>query len=97
MLNMSDADLLATAKSKIGLTALKVIRNKSGIPASQLQKGDLIMYFEGSTYTHLAMYIGNNQITDSSRGHTPQVKYGVPYNSQSLYGVCKIAIRYTGK
>ena len=95
MLNMSDADLLATAKSKIGLTALKVIRNKSGIPTSQLQKGDLIMYYDGSTYTHLAMYIGNGLITDSARGHSPQVKYGSSINW--LGDKVKIAIRYTGK
>ena len=85
------------AKECLGITQIKLISNGGkAVPASSLQKGDLIMYFEGSTYTHLAMYIGNGQITDSSRAHTPQVKYGVPY-AYPDYGVCKLAIRYTGK
>ena len=95
MLNMSDANLLATAKDKIGLTNIKVIRNKSGIPTSQLQKGDLIMYYDGSTYTHMALYIGDGKIADSARGHSPQVKYGSPIGW--LGDKVKIAIRYTGR
>lgn len=95
MLNMSDSDLLATAKDKIGLANIKVIRNKSGIPTSQLQKGDLIMYYDGSTYTHMALYVGDGKIADSARGHSPQVKYGSPIGW--LGDKVKIAIRYTGK
>lgn len=95
MLNMSDSDLLATARNKIGLNAIKVIRNKSGIPTSQLQKGDLIMYYDGSTYTHMALYVGDGKIADSARGHSPQVKYGSPIGW--LGDSVKIAIRYTGK
>ena len=95
MLNMSDSDLLATARNKIGLNAIKVIRNKSGIPTSQLQKGDLIMYYDGSTYTHMALYVGDGKIADSARGHSPQVKYGSPIGW--LGDKVKIAIRYTGK
>lgn len=95
MLNMSDSDLLATARNKIGLNDIKVIRNKGGIPTSQLQKGDLVMYYDGSTYTHMALYVGDGKIADSARGHSPQVKYGSPIGW--LGDKVKIAIRYTGK
>ena len=97
MLRSSHEVATRLAKECLGITQIQVISNGGkAIPASKLQKGDLILYFEGSTYTHLAMYIGNNQITDSSRAHTPQVKYGVPYIYPD-YGECKLAIRYTGK
>ncbi len=95
MLNMSDSELLAFARQRIGLTDIKVIRNKSGIPTAQLQKGDIIMYFDGGTFTHMAMYIGDGKITDSARGHSPQVKYGASIGW--LGDKVKIAIRYTGK
>ena len=95
MLNMSDADLLSFTRVRVGLKDIKVIRNKSGVPTSQLRKGDLIMYFDGNTFSHMAMYIGNGLITDSARGHSPQVKYGASINW--LGDKVKIVIRYTGK
>lgn len=95
MINMSNADLLAFVKQRVGLNDITVIRNKSGIPTSQLKKGDIIMYFDGSTFSHMAMYIGDGKITDSARGHSPQVKYGSSINW--LGDKVKIAIRYTGK
>ena len=97
MLRSDHATATQLAKDCLGITQIQVISNGGkAIPASSLKKGDLILYFEGSTYTHLALYIGNGQITDSSRAHSPQVKYGVPYVYPD-YGVCKLAIRYTGK
>lgn len=97
MLRSNHETATQIAKDCLGITQIQVISNNGkAIPASSLKKGDLILYYEGSTYTHLAMYIGNGQITDSSRAHSPQVKYGVSYNYPD-YGVCKLAIRYTGK
>lgn len=97
MLRSNHETALQLAKDCLGITQIQLISNNGkAIPASALRKGDMIMYFEGKTYTHLAIYVGDGKITDSSRAHSPQVKYGVPYEYPD-YGVCKLAIRYTGK
>ena len=80
-------------QSKCGLRDVKVIRNKKYIPQSELIAGDILLYFEGSEYTHMMLYVGNGKIADSSRGHTPQVKYGVAMRQKEV----KVAIRYIGK
>lgn len=89
----TDAEALKLVQSKCGLSDIKVIRNKKYIPQSELQAGDILLYFEGSKYTHMMLYVGNGKIADSSRGHTPQIKYGVPIRQNEV----KVAIRYIGK
>lgn len=89
----TDAEALKLVQSKCGLSDVKVIRNKKYIPQSELIAGDILLYFEGSKYTHMMLYVGNGKIADSSRGHTPQVKYGVAMRQKEV----KVAIRYIGK
>ena len=89
---------LSLVKQCLGVNDVQLISNGGKeIPTSSLKKGDIILYYEGSEYTHMATYVGNGMITDSSRGHKPQVMYGFAYHSPSSYGICKLAIRYTGK
>ena len=98
LLRSNYATALALVKQCLGINDVQLISNNGKeIPTSSLKKGDIILYYEGSTYTHMATYVGNGMITDSSRGHSPQIMYGFAYHSPSLYGVCKLAIRYTGK
>ena len=61
---------------------------------SQVKKGDIIAYFNGSNYIHTALYIGDGLIADCTSGRKQSVKYGV--KSYSKWKI-KIAIRYTGK
>ena len=89
----TDAEALKLVQSHCGLKDVKVIRNKNTIPKSDLIAGDILLYFEGNTFIHMLLYVGNSKIADSSRGHTPQVKYGVAYKQK----YCKVAIRYIGK
>lgn len=93
MIKMTEAEATKLVQERSGLKDVKVIINKKGIPASDLIAGDILMYYEGNEYTHMLLYVGGGKIADSSRGHTPQVKYGVKY----LQKYCKIAIRYIGK
>lgn len=87
---------LSLVKQCTGLTAVTLVSNGGkAIPTSQLKKGDIIMYFDGSEYSHMALYIGDGKIADSARGHSPQVKYGSPIGW--LGDPVKLAIRYTGK
>jgi GH25 family lysozyme M1 (1,4-beta-N-acetylmuramidase) len=91
-----DADVLASMKSRIGINDIKMIRNgNNAIPPSALLKGDLLMYYNGNEYAHMAVYIGNGEISDDSGGQNPDIKYGKSYD-YSKYRKCLFAIRYTG-
>lgn len=89
---MSNAEVLKSMKSRIGINDIQLIRNDNEqIPVSMLQKGDLLMYYTGKTYAHMAVYIGNGKISDDTSGDG--VRYGVNYTMMK----CLFAIRYTGK
>lgn len=90
----TDAEALAIAKKRLGLSELTIIRNKSGIPKAQWKAGDICLQFSGSTYKHMFYYMGNGQIADSSR--TKAVADNIKVRSYSNYSA-KIIIRYTGK
>ena len=94
ILKASSADALALAKSKTGLSSIKVIRNKSGIPKSQWQAGDICAKFSGNTYQHTFYYMGGGKIADSRSGKSKASEIAVrDYKNYSA----KIIIRYTGK
>ena len=96
--NMSDAAVLADMKSRIGTNALQLIRNGNrAIPASSLQKGDLLMFYNSDhTYQHMGTYIGNSKIADSTSSRNPNIKYGQSYTSYNNSMPCLFGIRYTG-
>lgn len=87
----TDADAKKIAQKYIGTSDIKVIRNKSGIAASSLKKGDVVLYFKGNTYFHTVLYVGNSKVAESNTTN-PNITYGkVSYHKS--YG--KVAIRYT--
>lgn len=101
LLRSNHETAVALVKQCTGLTAVTVVsEGGKAIPTSKLKKGDIIMYFEGSEYAHMAVYIGNGKIFDSARGHTPQMqcgKLGVDWWTKENGWVVKLAIRFTGK
>ena len=89
-------DGVKIVKQRLGIDDVKVIRTKGGkeIPMSKLKKGDIIAYFNGATYAHTALYLGNGKIADCTSGRTQQIKYGAKsYTTMKI----KAAIRYTGE
>lgn len=93
ILKSSDSYALKIAQDRIGIMAIKVIRNNGKtIPASMLQPGDIVSFYHGQEYYHTALYVGNGQVCDITSGRSPAIKYGV-----AAYDGLKIAIRYTGK
>ena len=87
-------DAYAYASARIGLKDICIVRNRSNIPLSSLQAGDIIAYFSGSKYVHTAVYVGNGKIADCTSSRTPGIKYGVPsYTNWNI----KLAFRYKGK
>lgn len=78
------------ARKLIGNNNVSVIRNSKGIAQSSLRKGDIISYFNGSSYFHTALYVGGGKTSDSDSGSTPNIKYGRKY----VQNKCKVAIRY---
>ena len=96
MLDMTNAEMIELVRRRTGVKDWMIIKNSNGIPVSQIQPADVLIYYEGKTSVHQAVAVENGLICDCARGHSPQCKYGVPYNYEK--GVlCKIAIRYTGK
>lgn len=84
------------AQQKLGIDDVKVIRVKGGkkIPLSHLKKGDIIAYFNGNTYVHTALYLGDGKIADCTQHRNPQIKCGAKsYTTMTI----KCALRYTGK
>ncbi len=97
MLQMSNANALSTATSRIGIKEIKIIINKNGIPKSQWKAGDICMMFSGNKYVHNFYYMGSGKIAEAtgSSGKVPnndQIRIK-SYNNYSA----KIIIRYIGK
>lgn len=66
LLAKTDAEALRIAQSHVGIKSIEVIRNKSGIPKSKWNAGDICMKFDGDTYKHTFYYEGDGKISDSS-------------------------------
>lgn len=93
-LNMTKDQILATAKSKIGVNDLTVIYNNgNSIAPSKLLPGDCIIYYNGKTSKHVATWVGDGLIADCSSANTPNIAYG---KKNISYWTIKVAIRYTG-
>lgn len=93
--SLAYAEALEYAQKKIGIKSIKLIRGNQGINVKDLEIGDILLYYKGTTYMHTAVYVGKGKIADSASGQTPNIKYGCPYSIKGW--LCKVAIRYTGK
>ena len=90
----SDANALKMAKDLIGVSSIKVIRNKKGIPQSELRPGDICGRY-GSKFEHAFVYIGNGKMADC-RGSNGKVATDKQISVRKAQ-VAKVAIRYIGK
>ena len=88
------SEALSLAQSKIGIKDISLTRGNNGVNAKDLDAGDVILYYSGNTYTHTAVYIGDELIADDSSSQKPNIKYGSKYYRS--YWKCKVGIRYTG-
>lgn len=70
----------------------KVIKTGKNLTTSDLKKGDIVIYYKNEAFWHIAVYVGNGKIIDSSSGPD-----GVTKRSWKLAYPCKVAIRYVGK
>ena len=93
----TDAKALKMVRGYIGINDVQVIRNKNGIPKSQLKPGDICGRFDGKKNTcgHIFLYVGNGMMADArgSNGKIPNDKQISIRKTNS----CKVAIRYIGK
>lgn len=93
----TDAEALAIAKSHIGMDDITVIRNgKKNVSQSKWQVGDIMLTFEGDTFTHMWYYLGNGELFEAtgSNGkvaHNDQVRIA---NSKSR--TARVIIRWIG-
>lgn len=88
----SDASALKMAKDLIGVSSIKVIRNKKGIPQSELRPGDICGRY-GSKFEHAFVYLGNGKMADC-RGSNGKVATDKQISVRKAQ-VAKVAIRYT--
>lgn len=89
---MSNLEILQSLQSRIGIKDIQLIRHDNEpISASELEKGDLLMLYNGKSFCHMGVYVGNGMISDAAN-KSDGIRYGVPYSDFK----CLIAIRYTG-
>lgn len=91
---MSKKEALRTARKRLGVKKLKIIRNRKGIDPRKIQAGDLVIYFKGKKYRHTTLGVGPKRIADCTSSRKPNIKYNVPSYKK---WTPKIIIRYTGK
>lgn len=87
----SDANALKMAKDLIGVSSIKVIRNKKGIPQSELKAGDICGRY-GSKFEHAFVYLGGGKMADC-RGSNGKVATDKQISVRKAQ-VAKVAIRY---
>ena len=78
---------------KVGKNLFKVIKNDGKeITTKMLKKGDIVIYYKSNSFWHIAVYVGDGMIIDSSSSTN-----GVTKRGYKLAYPCKVAIRYVGK
>lgn len=101
ILNNAFADELYKAKDKVAKWESrngnkgkwKIIWNGGKqLSDSVLQKGDILICYNGSTYKHTALYMGNGKIADCNSDKGAAIR-----NYSALNNPCKIAVRWLGK
>ena len=88
----TNAEALRLARNYLGIHNIKVIRNRKGIPQSQLRAGDMCYYYQGGYCKHAFFYIGNGKMIDANSYKDPAKQIAIRKAMS-----CKVAIRYTGK
>ena len=94
MLRTTTANALAIAKNRLGISQLKVIKNKNGVSKKLWKPGDICIKYSGNTYVHTFYYLGNGKVFDSRSSGTAARQIAI--RDWSGY-TCKMIIRYTGK
>jgi cell wall-associated NlpC family hydrolase len=92
MYKASLANALKLAQNALDCKDIKILRNKNGIPQSQMQPGDACMVFKGNEYKHFFLYAGNGKMIDCGR-YGSDAKEIAERKAQT----CQMIIRYTGK
>lgn len=89
---MSNVEILKSLQERIGVKDIQLIRHdNTPISSSELEKGDLLMFYNGKSFCHMGVYIGGDKISDAAN-KADGIRYGAPYSEFK----CLIAIRYTG-
>jgi peptidoglycan hydrolase-like protein with peptidoglycan-binding domain len=89
---MSNLEILKSLQERIGVKDIQLIRyDNSPIPQSALEKGDLLMFYNGKSFCHMGVYIGDGKISDAAN-KADGIRYGASYSEFK----CLIAIRYVG-
>ena len=94
LIRMKQADALAFAKERTGLSQIALYRTADYFPISKLKKGDILILYDGLEYYHTIYYMGDGKIADarSNRG----IVANVALESDMIKDI-KAVIRYTGK
>ena len=97
MYSASNAETLKIAKERTGLSSIKIIKNKKGIPKSDWKAGDICMQYKNGKYYHTFYYMGSGDVCDSigSDGKTSNNNQ-IKVRDRKGY-TAHIIIRYTGK
>lgn len=97
----TDAEALKLAQSAkyLNYSEITIIRNKSGIPKSRWQAGDMCLMFrkdDPSDFKHIFYYAGNGKIIDATQSGGLGAKNNIAVRNYTNYR-CSIIIRYSPK
>lgn len=94
----TDAEALKIAREHVGIKEIQVIRNKNGIPKSQIKPGDIgASFVENNKYKHTYFIMHNNKVADSTKTNNAanDIRADRALAGRYVNG-CKVIIRYTG-
>ena len=97
---MSESNALSAWKKRNGNDWTLVAKSSSKISDSKLKPGDVVIYYSGSTYKHVAMYIGDyrgsgkSEVVEANSGKADSISVR-DYNSANSI-TPKIVFRFTG-
>lgn len=97
----TDAEALKLAQSAkyLNYTEITIIRNRSGVPKSKWQAGDMCLMFKAddpTDFKHIFYYAGGDKIIDATQSGGLGAKGNIAVRNYKNYR-CSIIIRYSPK
>ena len=92
LLTHSLKEAQAYVDKKLGKGLFEVIKTGKTLTTSDLKEGDIVIYYKGKEFWHIAVYVGKGMIIDCSSSTN-----GVTRRSYKLAYPVKAAVRYIGK
>lgn len=93
----TDAEALKIVKNHCGMDDVTVIRNgKKNVPQSKWQPGDIMLTFNGDSFTHMWYYLGNNELFEATGSNGKVARNNQVRIASAKSRTSRVIIRWTG-